>query len=215
VKAIVAIDSNHDDFLDSALEYRRRDVYPYLEKTFRIYFCQECEATDHDVRLALGRDGVRFITGTGHGFRGVFTGQWLRRIFQVNGYGGIESAGKVVHLLSCHTAEELGRYFVREGCRAFFGYNDLFVGYMDESDEQWQLILDVFWECASEVDIAISEGETASRAFQRTCELYRFRIRELADEFANPEAAAQLEHNLEAFCGPPKGQDWGDPTASV
>ncbi len=72
-----------------------------------------------------------FILGMGHGEKALFTGQNESQIWKVGEYDPKEVQGKIIKLLSCQTALELGPDMIRNGARAFLGYTEDFVWIMD------------------------------------------------------------------------------------
>jgi hypothetical protein len=71
--------------------------------------------------------GVVYLTGVGHGSYTTFTGHFYDAVFEVGNYSAAEPSGKIVHFLSCETAAHLGPDFVKNGCLAYFGYDEDFV----------------------------------------------------------------------------------------
>ena len=71
------------------------------------------------------------IIGTGHGSKTSFTGQNEAVILEVGKYNSREVRGKVIKLIACQTAVELGPDLIKNGARAFLGYKDDYVWVMD------------------------------------------------------------------------------------
>lgn len=204
---ILAIDSNHDCVTKITCNYRNQHVYPYLEsRGFRLIRCQELSARREIVAPEAGQDDIAYITGAGHGTYTTYTGDWNLPIFQVGNYQPEESDGKIVHLLSCQTADKLGPDFVIHGCRAYFGYKALFTFDPDYAD--------VFLECDSEIDRAFADGLTAEEVYDRVEERYKQRIRELDNE-GKFDIASMLEENLSYLCAPSVDSRWGDTQARI
>ena len=175
---ILAIDSNPDPATQMIYAYRNQHVYPYLEsKGFRIIRCQGASARRDIVASEARRDDIIYITGAGHGDKRTYTGNCEPPIFQVGTYQPEEANGKVVHLLSCETAAELGPDFVKHGCRAYFGYNDNFTFPLID------IFADLFLECASEVDRAFADGLTAEKVYDRVIARYNQGISELKEVY--------------------------------
>ena len=199
---ILVIDSDHDFATQIARNYRDQHVYPYLEsKGFGLVRCQGTSACRENVAPEARQDDIIYITGAAHGSGTAYTGNDNEPIFEVENYHPEESDGKVVHFLSCQTAAELGPDFVKNGCRAYFGYKGIFTFPPDYAD--------IFLECDSEIDRAFADGLTAEEVYDRVKECYVQKIRELENE-GRDDIASILEENLDYLCAPPVDSRWGD-----
>ena len=204
---ILVVDSNHDDVTEITYQYRNQHVYPYLEsRGFSLVRCQGQSARRENVAPEACRDDIVYITGAGHGSDTTYTGNDNSPIFEVSNYQPEESDGKVVHLLSCQTAAELGPNFVIHGCRAYFGYDGIFTFHLDFAD--------IFLECDSEIDRAFADGLTAEEVHNRVMALYNQRISELESE-GKDDIASMLEHDRDHLCTPSVDSRWGDRQARI
>ena len=193
---VLAIDSCEDDVTQIVHDYRNQHVYPYLESSgFRLVYCQEQAALRENVESAALEDDIAYITGSAHGSDTACFGYDSSPIFEVGGYQPEEVEGKVVHLLSCQTAAELGPDFVTNGCRAYFGYREIFSFSLEPH------LTDIFLECDSEIDLAFADGLTAEEVHDRVVTLYEQRISELNDA-GEIDAASTLKENLKNLCTP-------------
>lgn len=182
---VLGIDSNFEPATLAGYQYREKNVYPYMaKKGFALDKCQGVMARRIYVAPRARQSGVVYITGVGHGSYKTYTGHYYDPIFDVGNYSADEPKGKIVHLLSCETARELGPDFVRNGCRAYFGYDEDFV--FSPSDSA------VFFECDSEIDRAIADGLTAAKVYARVEALFRRRIADFRAQ-GKQYQAAQLE----------------------
>ena len=208
--SVVGIDSTHERVTLAACEYREKFVYPYIaRKGYAIEKCQGSLAKRIYVSPKAQQPGVAFLTGVGHGFDQTYTGQYWEPIFQVGNYSAAEVKGKIVHFLSCKTAMELGPDFVRNGCLAYFGYDEDFV--FTTADQ------DVFFECDSEIDRAFADGLTAAQVYNRVKALFVQRAADFRAQGKQIEAAT-LESNLDCLrcpSSPPGPNAWGDPDAKL
>jgi len=162
---VLGIDSNYEPVTLAAFQYREKYVYPYLQaKGFTVKKFQGPLARRHYVAPEARKPEVEYLTGVGHGSYNLYTGDHGDVIWQVGNYHPDEVKGKIVHLLSCQTARDLGTDFVRNGCRAYFGYDENFTFYMAEKD--------TFFECDSEIDKAFGDGLTAAQVYDRVKKLY-------------------------------------------
>ena len=205
--AVLCVDSSGDGTTRAAMEFREREVYPYLEEQgFKLLKRQGPLARREYVAPLAREAGVDYITGVGHGVSDAYTGDQGAAIFRVGDYSPEESGGKIVHLFSCHTARRLGPDFVRHGCRAYFGYDGLVTvppGYAG-----------VLFECDSEIDKAFADGLSAAEVYGRAVGRYNERIREFRAA-GRVYAAAALELDRDHLRAPSSGREWGDQAAKL
>jgi hypothetical protein len=180
--------------------YRAKHVYPYLKKkkfvlirrtgsmALRVYF-----------RAAAKRKEVVFITGVGHGSERVFSGDAGQSVLEVGKYGPEEAKNKIIHLLSCKTAGELGPDLVSKGALAFFGYSKNFTFRVG--------LESIFFACDSEIDLAIADGLKATGVYQRAKLIFEDQIDRLAGE--DGQAAALLNADFLYLCCPDKDKMFG------
>lgn len=204
---VLAVDSSFESVTNQVFQYRQKNVYPFLEqKGFTIQRCQGPLARRIYVAPEARKPGVDYITGVGHGSYDTYTGDFHDPIFSVGNYSPEESRAKIVHLISCETARELGPDFVAHGCRAYLGYDENFSFQPDDGD--------IFFECDSEIDRAFAQGATAAEAYERARALFDQKIaafRAAGKEFK----AATLEFNRDHLRSPTSGPQWGDPNARL
>jgi hypothetical protein len=161
-----------DPGLMMAFLYRKKHVYPYLKaQGLGIFRCQAQGATRDCARSYAIKPGVAFITGVGHGTPSAYLG-FQCYVFTKRVYKKEEVKGKIIHLLSCSTAKELGPDMVAKGCRAFFGYDDIYALRPDK-------FATLFLDCDTEIDRAIAEGLPAGKVYRRARVLYTRRVCEL------------------------------------
>jgi len=169
---VVGIDSNYEEVTRTAWEYRNQWVYPYMERQgFRVKRFDGSLARRYVVAPEVSKPNVDYVTGVGHGLADLYTGDQGDPIFRVGQYAREESERKIVHLLSCQTAQLLGPDFVEHGCRAYFGYDKNFTFTSDNAS--------LFFECDSEIDRGFSDGLTAEQVYRRVHALYSKRIAEM------------------------------------
>jgi hypothetical protein len=158
------------------------------------------------VAPAARQPGVGFITGSGHGFPTRFTGQGRLSIFELGLYDAAEVRGKVVHLLACQTADQLGLDIVAKGCDAFFGYDVDFLFPLDKPG--------VFLDCDAAIDLRLADGLSAEEAYQAAIAEFETRIAQLKKD-GQLWLASMLEFNKEHLCAPSVDGKWGNPQAQV
>lgn len=205
---ILGIDSSYDSVTTAARGYRDQHVYPYLDQQgFEVKKFQGPLARRHYVSPKTSKPEVTYITGVGHGLADLYTGDYGDVIWRVGQYHPDEVNGKVIHLLSCETARQLGPDFVLNGCRAFFGYDEDFT--FVPVDEE------LFFECDSEIDRAFADGLTAQQAFTRVKALFDQKIADL-QAAGKLYTATLLEYDRDHLrCPSAGGSAWGDPTARL
>lgn len=204
---VVGIDANHEEVTKAAYDYRQAHVYPYvLEKGYTLVRLQGQLAYRVYVVAEVVKPAVDYLTGVGHGNYDVYTGQYNNPLFQVGHYAPAEAMGKIVHFLSCETAARLGPDFVKNGCRAYFGYDENFTFVMAHAN--------IFFECDSEIDRAFCDGLTAAQVHERVIGLYNKRITELR-QAGSLYVAATLEYDRDHLRNPVTGAQWGDPNAKL
>jgi hypothetical protein len=203
----VGIDSNFEPITASACAYRNSTVYPYLSaKGFNIVKLQGALARRMYVAPAVKQTGVEYITGVGHGAYDTYTGNAYEPIFQVGHYDPAEPKGKIVHLLSCETGRDLGPDFVKNGCLAYFGYDENFSFVPDDSA--------LFFACDSEIDLGFADGQAAEDVYART-------MKKFNDQIASLKAAGKLysaslmQFNRDHLRSPHDDPRWGQKTAKL
>ena len=198
---VLCIDSNYEQITQAAFGYRKRKVYPYLQqKGFSLALCHGNLANQNTVFIEAKKSSVVYLTGVGHGTPDTYKGYLEKPIFRVGSYNKGIPRKKIVHFLSCQTAKQLGPNFVKNGCRAYFGYEENFTFPMDSPD--------AFLECDSAVDRGFADGLTASQVYDRTKSLFDkhvARLRKTGQDYY----AGMLEFNRDHFRCPSSGSRWG------
>lgn len=222
---VLAIDSDYDWITGSVMNHRETYVYSHINANF--IRCQVDKATREEVLSKIGPNGsdidIKYITGSGHGSGegNIFYGQvqitdgnsneeiiWRKRCPLLGGpqYKKEEVENRIVHLLSCATADVLGPDMVDKGCLAFFGYSEDFWA-REETIE-----LCVYAD--SEIDLAFLDGENAEIVYLRTVIAYIIAqiilVREDLFDFA-----AEIQHNLDYLKCPHHDEKWGDKRARL
>jgi len=204
---VLAIDSDYEDITVAAWEFRRANVYPYLEsRGFNVVHLVASQASFDAVQDALKDPSVVLITGSGHGGDDFFSGYQDLPLFQTGSPYPGSVQNKVVHFLSCGSATLLGQDLVNNGCRAFFGYDENFS--FDPASAQ------ILFDCDGEIDRSLADQCTAAQAAQRVSSMFQQRI---ADPSLDPRIVAYLQYDLAHFKNPtslPNGR-WGDPLAKL
>jgi hypothetical protein len=203
----LAIDSSYEPVTRAGFNYRQANVYPYLTSHgLSVRRCQGKLARRHFVSQEARKSDVVYLTGVGHGSETTYTGDNGDPILSVGSYAPAEVAGKVLHLLSCQTAAQLGPDCVANGCKAYFGYDVNFT-FVPKSK-------DIFFECDSAIDRAFARGLSADAVYALVTRLFKKRIAELSAG-GSDYTAATLETDLDHLCAPSVDARWGDPKAKL
>ena len=106
---------------------------------------------------------------------------------------------KVIHLLSCQTAKELGPDLVKNGACAYFGYYENFTITWNHPN--------VFWICDSAIDLALCNGLNAENAAKVAIHVYRYWIKKM--RAIHGPTATWLTWDLKALRTPIHGSKYG------
>ena len=208
---VLAIDSNHEPITKPVYDYREAVVYPYMtSRGLVITKLQGSLARRHYVVEEATKPDVQYLTGVGHGLFDTYTGDYGEILFQIGHYDAAEVEGKIIHLISCQAGRDLGPDFVKNGCQAFFGYDENF-SYLADKQE-------LFFECDSEIDKGFADGLTAEEVFVRVKQRYDDKIEELETNGSQKSlyTASFLETNRDHLrCPSSGGKKWGDTSARL
>src|SRR2546426_11497225 len=84
---ILAVDANFETVTQAGFNYRKQNVYPYMEgKGFAIKRCQESLARRLYAAPEARNPNVVYITGVGHGAYDSYTGDFYDPIFSMGNY---------------------------------------------------------------------------------------------------------------------------------
>jgi len=188
------IEANFDDITKAAFKYRQEHVYPYLTaKGLSIIVLHDSSARREAVKQAITKSNVKYLFGVGHGEMDCFCGHLNSPVFRVGDYQQDEVRGKIIHLLSCFTAESLGNDFIRQGAKAFFGYSQDFAVPFEDLDELAELS-EYFFGSDAEIERALADGLPVGEIENRVKRQFNDCIRELR-KLGKREASAALETN--------------------
>jgi hypothetical protein len=188
---VLRIDRTSDDLTQGAFDYRQGFVYPkFLEKGFTLIPPLPATIASRDSVSAQDRDsGIVYITAGCHGLPNQLLGNGDEDLFPEGDYASEEVADRVVHFLACATALDLGPDLVEKGCRAFIGYNKIFI-----YEQAWA---DVFFRCDAQIDLALAEGETVARAIELAKQHFDAEI----SDPANAPVTEELAHRRDSLVG--------------
>jgi hypothetical protein len=175
-----------DPLTSLAAKYRKEHVHPAFAKAGFELIVLEGASDVRDVFAAKAKSAfVTYISGVGHGGPGVYTGCRSSRILEVGAYLPAEVDGKVIHLLSCQTAKQLGPNMVVKGLSAYAGYYENFIF---TTAPQY---VELFWRCDSTFDIGIATSMNVGTAYDATIAAYNLAIASVP----NTVAATFLTHD--------------------
>jgi hypothetical protein len=205
---VLVIDGG-DDGAPPELVSRRMSLYPTLQRArVDVLLCTGERAT-RDAVLAALSDSIGLVAGFGHGDPTEFFGRaGLDPIFRVGGEGVDRVAKKIVHLMGCEAAAELGPALVREhGALAFFGYAERIV--YPASGEAADAALQV----ALRINADLVDGKCAVEVHDSA--LFMFDALSMRFQDDDPLAAAAFRNMRDAFRSPGSGKDYGLPGAAL
>lgn len=190
----LAIEANFDPITKAAFKYRRKHVYRYLKKKgVKVVLLCGKEAVRRRVEAEAIQINITYIIGVGHGRERSFRGYRNQPVFRIGGYAAEEVRGKVIHLLSCFTASNLGMDFLAQGCRAFFGYQEEFAVPASNLKELEELA-EAFFGSDAEIDRAFADGVPVEQILDRVRCKFDEHIA-LLDGRGHRESSATLESN--------------------
>ena len=194
-----------------AANYRIKNVHPVFKKRG---FCVIVLQGADDVRAKFAPKAksfrVVYISGIGHGSPTTYTGHLGDPILVACSYDPSEVKGKVIHLLSCQTAKQLGPDIVKKGGKAYAGYFENFTFVYDQPGTPINE-MELFWKCDSTFDIMMAYGATAEAAHNATIGAYNAAIASVP----NTAAATWLTHDRNYFRSPVTGVEYGDKKAKI
>jgi len=184
-----------------AATYRKRHVIPcFPSKRIRPIVLTGVNDTRPNFAAACRRRWVVYISGVGHGSPTVYTGYRHSRLWEACRYDPLEVKGKIIHLLSCKTARELGPDLVKKGACAYFGYFENFTITWNHPN--------VFWKCDSSIDLALCRGLNATQAAKVALRVYNAWIRRMRS--IHGPTATWLTWDRDALRSPLHGRQYGD-----
>ncbi len=144
---------------------------------------------------------ITLISGVGHGTPRSFLGFSRLPVFQKGHYDPGMVDGRIIHLTSCDTGDELGLDFTQNGCAAFIGYSSLVAWNDDTTAAGW-------FECDAAIDIALASGASVADAHAAAVQAFSAKIRELRDADNGPGADC-LEAISNCLCSPVTNPGYG------
>lgn len=190
----------------SAAQYRKDRVHPcFRRKRITPIVLSGSRDTRPNFAAACRRRGVVYVSGVGHGSPTAYTGYRFSRLWEVCKYDPREVRSKIIHLLSCKTAQKLGPDLVKKGACAYFGYFENFTITWNHPT--------AFWKCDSSIDIALCGGLNAGLAARVALRVYNYWIRRM--RAIHGPTAVWLTWDRDALRSPIHGRKYGKSTCTL
>ena len=221
---MVAVDFSSDETLQMACQYRENKVYPTLVGLPAINgsnVLTNDQANKPSVNNALLDPAVVYITGVAHGTADSFPGDSDDPpVFAttIGGYDPTLIKGRILHLLSCNSADLLGRALADPnggGASAFFGYKSNFT-WPTNVDQRYA---DIFFRAATPKSIwhLPQERMLAKLMLRAPIQMYESQHDALIAEGTDESLyiASMLETNKDMLCAPSVDGAYGSTTAML
>lgn len=190
----------------AAASYRAKNVIPCFKKKGIIPIILTGNTdTRPNFSSACKRRGVVYISGVGHGSPTAYTGYNYDRLWEVGKYDPLEVKRKIIHLLSCKTAQKLGPDLIKNGACAYFGYYENFTITWNNPD--------AFWVCDSSIDLALCRGLNAGYAARIAIMVYNYWIKKM--RAIHGPTAVWLTWDRDALRTPLHGNQYGNKACTL
>jgi hypothetical protein len=214
VTKVLAIEQDYDTLTTLAQAFRKATVYSHpslagSSPEHELKLCANGDAVPAVICPIAAEADVRFITGTGHGRYGKFTGQGGVVIWDSASVPADQAKGKIIHLLSCQTGGILGRAFVQKGAVAFWGYSTDFTVWFGANGALGK-IEDIFFQFDAMIDLGILDKLTAGEIYTAVANYFWKMYSVLL--MAEPVAADTLLDDFAHLVSP---VSWGDAEATL
>jgi len=155
----------------------------------RVFDLSKKRANRKEFASVVRKTQPQFIVFNGHGDEKTVTGYDNEPL--VGTTLNLETLeNKIVYARACASARRLGKKSVKNGCRAYIGYDDDFV-FMIEDDKITKPSQDktalLFLEPANQVVVSILKGHSVSEASQKSRKKYQKNIQKLMVSSATKE----------------------------
>ena len=217
--SMVAVDFTSDATVRDVCSYREASVYPKLigQIIAQNSLLTDAHANKAEADAACAQAGVAYITGVGHGASDSFPDPQVNGTpiwsITINGYDPNLIKGKIIHLVSCDTAESLGRALADPnggGAAAFFGYSGGFT-WPTGPDQSYANII---FDCDAAIDLALAAGKTAGEAFAAAYQAYTDAYNNLVAAGAM-NVAAIVKMDRDILRGPSVDNEYGSSSARL
>lgn len=191
---LMAVEANEDAPTRAAYAYRDQHLYQKLDTVgTNLLTLRGLRTTPEFFTPGIAQHDPDYVVAVGHGDEDTLMGYRGVPLLEIGHYQATDVAGRIIHLLACHTAATLGRDLVRNGARAFIGYNWFVMVH--------EGIVDEFLECDTAIDEELLGGATIAQAYRRAIGLFNGHIARFKGE-GRLMKAALLETNRDSLMCP-------------
>ncbi len=200
-----------DSVTKYAAAYRKKYVHPtFKARGFCIIVLEGVDDVRANFAPKAKNKRVVYISGIGHGSPTTYTGHHGDPILRACNYDPAEVKDKVIHLLSCQTAKQLGPDVIKKGANAYAGYFENFTFVYDQPGTPVNE-MELFWRCDSTFDRMMALGFNAEAAHKMTIARYNAAIAMVP----GTAAATWLTHDRNVFRSPVISPIYGKKTARI
>lgn len=190
----------------SAAQFRAKKVVPcFKSKGIIPIILTGTNDTRPNFANASKHRGVVYISGVGHGSPTAYTGYNYDRLLEIGKYDPAEVKRKIIHLLSCKTAQKLGPDLIKNGACAYFGYYENFTITWNHPN--------TFWTCDSSIDLALCQGLNAGYAAKIAIRIYNYWISRM--RAIHGPTAVWLTWDRDALRTPLHGRQYGNAACTL
>ena len=174
---IIYASANSDDWSKTIGDYRDNNLRPLIEKCIIREFASQ-EVISEKVRPTCISLNEGLITITSHGIFNKIDDYYSSALFQTS-QNDLKRVfnGKVVHFLACDTGQDLGPELVKNGCFAFFGYNENFL--FPSPNGNFGHLLKYFLEPDNTIIKMLARGATTGETAKAALAVYDNSIKEV------------------------------------
>ena len=210
MQQIIWVDVMSDSTEELMGSYRQNTVAPRFKGNIQRNFVKS-EATQTKLKNALKNQKKGIVSCSAHGEYNRLNSYRGRHLFNTNeNFGEIE--GKIIHLKACLTAKKLGPELVKNGAKAFYGYNEL-LGF--PSKNNYPDLIKFFMEPDEILIIELHKGLAAKYVHEAVMDSYNRNIQELKKKNAPQNYIGIMITNRDAFCSPEKSDIYGDNSSQL
>lgn len=201
---VLFCENTTDSVTNQCAMYRIANVHPvFAAKGYEVISLEGVNDIRSNFVTKAKDKRVVYISGLGHGSYTAFTGHNFNHILDAGAYDSLEVSNKVIHLLSCETARDLGPNTVSKGAKAFVGYTENFVFDWTNSN--------MYWKCDSQFDLSMAAGKTVEQAIADTVAQFNTAI----NSVPGTQTAAYLLNDRNLLRSPVSGAAWGVKTSKI
>ena len=206
---ILFVDADFDEVTRYCCIFRTAFVISQVPAHYRDHLYQH-DATQPNVDHHIASNNYKYLSGAGHGLYRMFRGHNNCEIWKASDDLS-HLKGLIVHLLSCQTGASLGRSMVKQGVRAFWGYEEDFV-FVKLKQPPIDLLQDQSAGFVLRMDCLIDEGILTGKDANEIYDMVDDYVANLISQ-AKPHVRSALVSNYQNLVCPIT--TWGDPKATI